>query len=297
MKFGLIANTRKETFWAKLPELLKWFHSSRIDLIISSRFCEQEGFESLNCGYPTAPEEELPEQCDMLLAIGGDGTILRAVQSVGGRETPILGINVGGLGFLTDIPLEKLTRKFEKILRGEYQIEKRLMLEALIEGDDLPLYALNEISIDKGNSVRVIQIETEIDGNFLNSYVADGLLVSTPTGSTGYSLSSGGPIVLPSTDVLIINPICPHSLTNRPVILPAGSNIRVVTRTEQPHFIVAADGRDVRHCATRTAMTIHKAPFAAHLVKPLNSNFFSLLHNKLNWGNDFRDKKRWSHDS
>jgi NAD+ kinase len=219
------------------------------------------------------------------------------VHLIGDRATPVLGINVGGLGFLTEIPLENFMEEFEKILQGKYRIEERLMLRGTINDNPEPLYALNEILIDKGSSVRVIQIEVEVEGHFLNSYIADGILVSTPTGSTGYSLSSGGPIVVPSTNVLVINPICPHSLTNRPTVIPADATIKAIIRTENPEFIIAADGRDVHYCKTRTHLTVEKAPYCAHLVKPLHSNFFHLLHSKLNWGKDFRDKTRWSHDS
>lgn len=295
MKFGLLANTRKELFWKALPNLLKWFTNQQIPVVISNRIAEN-GDVSLD-GFPIFPEEELPDYCDMILAIGGDGTILSTVHLIGDRATPILGINVGGLGFLTEIPLENFMEEFEKIVEGKYRIEKRLMLEGHINDNPEPLFALNEILIDKGSSVRVIQIEMEVEGQFLNSYIADGVLISTPTGSTGYSLSSGGPIVVPSTNVLVINPICPHSLTNRPTIIPADVILKAIIRTEHSEFIIAADGRDVHYCGTRTQLTVKKAPFCAHLVKPLDSNFFHLLHSKLNWGKDFRDKKRWSHDS
>ena len=295
MKFGLIANTRKELFWQALPALLKWFEEHGVKVLISHRIAENPNSPANT--FSIVDEKELPQHCDMILAIGGDGTILNTVHLVGEKGTPILGINAGGLGFLTEIPLENFTAEFEKILKNEYHTEKRVMLRGQIDGDPQPLYAINEILIDKGSSVRVIQIEMEIDGQFLNNYIADGVLVSTPTGSTGYSLSSGGPIVVPSTNVLVINPVCPHSLTNRPIIIPSDAKIKAVIRTESPEFIIAADGRDVHYCKTRTQLTISKAPFYAHLVKPLNSNFFRLLHSKLNWAKDFRDKKRWSYDS
>jgi NAD+ kinase len=295
LKFGLLANTRKELFWKALPNLLKWFKNKGVSVIISNRIAQDAA--SLPGTFPLVAEEELPHYCDMILAIGGDGTILSTVHLIGDRATPVLGINVGGLGFLTEIPLENFMEEFEKILQGKYRIEERLMLRGTINDNPEPLYALNEILIDKGSSVRVIQIEVEVEGHFLNSYIADGILVSTPTGSTGYSLSSGGPIVVPSTNVLVINPICPHSLTNRPTVIPADATIKAIIRTENPEFIIAADGRDVHYCKTRTHLTVEKAPYCAHLVKPLHSNFFHLLHSKLNWGKDFRDKTRWSHDS
>lgn len=295
MTFGLIANLKKDLFWRKLPNLLRWFKEQDVSVILSQRISEHPNYNG--SGIKSVPETELPHQCDMLLAFGGDGTFLHTVQLVGPQQTPILGINVGRLGFLTDIQFDDFTSAFTKILEGEYHIEERLILKGNVEGDEHPLYALNEFVIDKGRSIRVIQIKIEVDGQFLNSFVADGLLVSTPTGSTGYSLASGGPIVVPSANVFVINPICPHSLTNRPVIVPSDVKITAVTHSEYPEFIIAADGQDIRYCKSRTLLTVEKAPFTAHLVKPDNNNFFHLLHTKLNWGEDFRDKTRWSHNS
>ncbi len=295
MTFGLIANIQKELFWQKLPALLSWFKQQQVPLILSKRITENPNFNI--SGFSSFPDDELSKHCEMLLVFGGDGTFLHTVQLVGEDQTPILGINVGGLGFLTDIHFDDFTSAFTKILEGEYRIEERLILKGIIEGDPKPLYALNEFVIDKGNSIRVIQILIRVNDAFLNSLVADGLILSTPTGSTAYSLSSGGPIVVPSTNVLIINPICPHSLTNRPVIVPADMKITATTYTEHRDFIIAADGQDIRHCASRTQLTIETAPFTAHLVKPDTSNFFNLLHTKLNWGEDFRDKNSWSYKS
>lgn len=297
MKFGLIANVKKKLFWEKLPDILSWFADQKIPLFIDETIAQAEKSAALPEIFPVIPRPEICQNCDMILAIGGDGTILRTIQLIGEKETPVLGINVGGLGFLTEIPLEKFAGELREIARGHFRTEKRLILKGQIVAVNKPLFALNEIVIDKGNSIRVIKIEVAVDGHLLNSFIADGLLISTPTGSTGYSLSSGGPIIVPSTNVLVINPICPHSLTNRPVIVPADAKIETITRTEAPNFVAAADGQDMQHLPTRTKIDIEKADFCANLVKPLGSSFFQLLHSKLNWGQDFRDKNRWSHNS
>ena len=296
-RIGLVANVTKPLFWEQLPQLLKGLAGNDVTVFISDAIAAEAGDPSLFNHLQVLPNDRLPETCDIILAVGGDGTILRTVNLVGEKETPVLGINVGGLGFLTEIPLETFTEEFSHILSGNYRLEKRIMLRADISGETNPVFALNELVLDKGVSVRVIMVEVLVDGHFLNAYVADGLLISTPTGSTGYSLSAGGPIVVPSTEALIINPICPHSLTNRPVIIPADARIETVTRTESPDFIVSLDGQQAINCPTRTRVVIQKADFYANLVKPRESSFFDLLHNKLNLGKDFRDKNRWSHNS
>lgn len=297
MRYGLIANRRKKVFWQKLPDLLSWFRQRKVDIVLSREIVNDARFPLKKDTFPVAPEAEVAVTTEMVLAIGGDGNILHALQLIGEKATPVLGINAGGLGFLTEIPLDHFTEAFGKIHEGAYRVEKRIILKGSIKDDPLPMYALNEFIIDKAASVRVIQIIIEIDGHFLNTYVADGLLISTPTGSTGYSLSSGGPIIVPNIDVVVINPICPHSLTSRPIIIPATSSIRAIVRTEHDCFQVAADGRDIRPYTTRTEVKIKKADFPANLVKPLGSSFYQLLHNKLNWSKDFRDFQRWSHDS
>lgn len=297
MTFGLIANSRKELFWKTLPGLVTWFRDRKVPVLVSDMLAEHPHADLHGAAVEILPMTELIEKADMLIAFGGDGTMLRVVQLVGDRNIPILGVNVGGLGFLTEVTLEHFREEFDRILDGEYREEQRLVLKITTPGDPKPLYALNELVLDKGGSVRVIEIETRVNGQYLNSYIADGLILSTPTGSTGYSLSSGGPIVVPTADVVIINPICPHSLTNRPIILPADSVIEVVVRTEHDHFLIAADGQDVRHGISRQHLTVERAPFTARLVKPMGSDFFTLLQTKLRWGTDFRDKKRWSYNS
>ncbi|HQV34049.1 MAG TPA: NAD(+)/NADH kinase, partial [Calditrichia bacterium] len=190
MNFGLFANFTKERFWEALPGILSWFEVTGQKLNVPEAFVEHSW---ANTGHPAInvmPEAEMLDASEMLLVFGGDGTILRTVQSINEREMPILGINVGGLGFLTQIPLEHCTQELDKIINGKYEVESRRMLRCTGDIDGPPLCALNEILIDKGGFVRVIEIETSINGEFLNSFVADGLLISTPTGSTGYSLSS-----------------------------------------------------------------------------------------------------------
>ena len=163
MKIGIVANTTKPLFWKYLPELLDWFAGQSAEVIISEDIAHSEQFPN-GLKIESMPEHELPNHCEMLLAMGGDGTILRTIATIGKKETPILGVNLGGLGFLTEITIEKFTDEMSDILKGHYRIEERLMLHAQIDGIDEPLYALNEIVLDKGGSVREIEIEVHIDG-------------------------------------------------------------------------------------------------------------------------------------
>ncbi len=293
-KFGIFANPSKAILWKKLPEIFQTLKNSGVSLVCSPSVLRESLTDFSDC--LVLPDEEIAANSNMIIAFGGDGTVLRSVKLVGRYQTPILAVNVGGLGFMTEVLLEDFGKILPHILDGKYTVEKRLMLEGVVDGDPTPMYALNEITIEKGRSTRVIEVAVEIDGKYFNTYVADGLIVSTPTGSTGYSLSSGGPIVVPDSDSIILNPICPHSLTNRPVIISPKSDIETQIFTDYPKIVLSADNQDVREISSRTILKIHRAPFDAQLVKLPESDYFALLRNKLGWGEDFRDKLRWSYN-
>ncbi|MEJ2542770.1 MAG: NAD(+)/NADH kinase [Calditrichaceae bacterium] len=241
-------------------------------------------------------EDRLLRESQLILTLGGDGTILRAVQAITDKQIPILGVNLGGLGFLADTSPEKMINNLEAYLSENYFIENRIVLKCKIENDDQTYYALNDFVIDKSGFSRVIEIITHVDENLLNSYVADGLIISTPTGSTGYSLSAGGPILVPKTNVFIINPICPHSLTNRPVVINDNSQITLQVYTEYKEMNIYRDGQFVNNYPSGILINISKASFAIKLIKMKEMSFFETLRNKLHWGEDFRDKKRWSYN-
>ncbi len=294
LKLGIIANPRKSLLRKELPRILDVFEKVNFSVVLAANTAVD-----IPKGLPQPemlPEEEVPGNCDMIMTFGGDGTVLHTIQLVKAHQTPILAVNVGGLGFLTEIALENFESMIMNIADGKYRIEERMLLEGQIEGQSTPVHALNEISIEKGSSTRVIEIRVQLDGRYFNDDVADGLIVATPTGSTGYSLSSGGPIVVPTHRCIILNPICPHSLTNRPVITSEDSQIELQVFTESSTATLSADGQDVRKIPSRSRLTIHRASFNARLVKHESSDFFALLRNKLRWGTDFRDKQRWSYN-
>jgi NAD+ kinase len=288
---GIFINPFKSQLKEKLPAIIKQIKSTGLEIICPEASFDKDEMRFHECQI--LPASDIPPLCDMIFCFGGDGTVLRTVQIIKNHETPILAVNVGGLGFLTEVLLENFKTAFQSILLKEYIIEERLLLKGEIENDPTPMYVLNEFTIEKGRSTRVIEVEVDINDNYFNDYVADGLIISTPTGSTGYSLSSGGPIVVPTNHCIILNPICPHSLTNRPVIIPADSKIRTKIYTDYPQILISADNQDIREVPSRTEMTVAEAPFVAKLVKLPKSDYFSLLRNKLSWGGDFRDKLRW----
>jgi NAD+ kinase len=289
---GIFANPYKKLLKEKLPKLIQFLNNEDMNVYFPFGVFKNISPDTLPCTLMAA--EEIPANCDIILTFGGDGTVLRTAQLVKNHQKPILAVNVGGLGFLTEIQLDDFESAFRLILQENYRIEERVMLEAKIEGDERPLHALNEITIEKGRSPRVIEIKVDIDGRYFNDYVADGLIISTPTGSTGYSLSTGGPIVVPTSDCLILNPICPHSLTNRPVIIPTQSQMKAKIYTDYPEIIVAGDSQDIREFPSKTVLNIQMAPFHTRLIKYKDSDYFSLLRSKLAWGEDFRNKLRWS---
>lgn len=242
-----------------------------------------------------ANEKFIVDSAELIITLGGDGTLLRVVNILSNYSVNILGVNLGGLGFLANTPPEKLTTHATNYISGNYTIDERNMLVYSVKGSAKKYTALNDVVIDKAGSSRVIQIDTRIDGKLLNSYISDGLIISTPTGSTGYSLSAGGPIITPDTNVFILNPICPHSLTNRPVIINDSSVIDVEVWTESETFHILRDGQKHGEYPSGTKISIRKSPHSIRFVQSSSHNFFKTLIKKLSWGGDFRDKKRWTY--
>ena len=296
---GILVNPRKEQIVVPLNILNEWqkenLQSGRYNVEFLLSAVEARAVDHRFEYLKRADTETILEQAQIILACGGDGTILRTVQLVGPREIPIMGVNLGGLGFLAEATPEDLTRDLEDYLNGRYHIEERSLLECRIEDTNEKYFAFNDLVIDKAGFSRVIQIVTHVDNSLLNSYIADALIISTPTGSTGYSLSAGGPIVVPEANVFIINPICPHSLTNRPVVVPDTSNIRLQVHTEFKEVKLFRDGHEVSGYPSGTVFLITRANFSVRLIKMEHHSFYETLRNKLHWGEDFRNKKRWTY--
>jgi len=292
---GIVVNPRKKQVRAQLRKLNSWIgkneDSNRYLLCaFSSKYIDRQ-YDFLE----QASQSELRETADVIVTLGGDGTILHTVNWLCTKVIPILGVNLGGLGFLAEVSPEDLPANLEAYLKGNFLVESRSLLQCRAEGTNEPFYALNDLVIDKAGFHRVIEIITRVDGCLLNSYIADGLVVSSPTGSTGYSLSAGGPIVVPQSKVIIINPICPHSLTNRPVVIPDDRKITIQVFTEHECINIFHDGKKEGSYPSGSSFTVEKADFAIQLVQFKTNAFYQTLRNKLGWGEDFRDKNRWSY--
>lgn len=233
--------------------------------------------------------QECVEGSDLLVAFGGDGTILAAARLVGARGTPILGVNLGKLGFLAELSPDDMSHALGDILAGKFAVEERLVLEATTPA--MPgkvVYAVNDIVVDKSRSSRLIDVHLHIDGAFAVTYRGDGLIVSTPTGSTGYALSNNGPIVIPTCGVIGITPIAPHTLNGRPLIVPETSEIRIEVQADSDEVLISSDGQAETLVQPPAEVRIRKAPFPVRLVKRVDRSYFDVLRAKLFWGADAR---------
>jgi NAD+ kinase len=248
---------------------------------------QQAETDSLGDGLKTVAETELAARVDLVVAIGGDGTLLHAARHVAERGVPLLGINRGRLGFLTDISPEHMFDAIDAILAGDYLEERRLMLKAEIaDGTPHPrLVALNDVVLQKGETGRMLDFVTTVDGSYVNTHRGDGLIVATPTGSTAYALSCGGPIIQPNVDALVMVPICPHTLSDRPLVLKLTSSIEVrVDAGADSAAQVVCDGEAMGRIASGDVLRIGLAKETVTLLHPRDYNYYELLRSKLNWG-------------
>jgi NAD+ kinase len=277
---GLIGNTRKPEISDVLPKYIALLKKLGSPFVLETETANFIG-DKHSKAYPA---DKLVTHCDLLLSFGGDGTLLASAQLVFKHPVPILGINLGGLGYLAELSPEELFDRTDALLRGEYLVENRLVLEAKVNDDTDSLYALNEVTIDKAGSVRTIQLRASIDGKYLNTYNADGLIVATPTGSTAYSLSTGGPILEPTMAAIILVPICPHTLAHRPVVIQDDKEIEVVVTASDSHVMVIVDGHRSIRQPSGVRVTIKKAEYPMHLVRFPGRYFYDVLREKLKWG-------------
>ncbi len=277
-----------------IRDIFVFFNENKVELVIEEKFLEilyKE--EILKKEYKTfASYKELDSSFDVLLSIGGDGTILRAATFVRDSGIPILGINAGRLGFLATVPKDNIQEFLQLILDKKYSISKRtlLSLESSTKNEELEEinFALNEITVSRKDTTSMITVETALNGEYLNSYWADGLIIATPTGSTGYSLSCGGPVLTPDVKSLVITPIAPHNLNARPLVITDDTEIELKVSGRENQYLVSLDSRIVT-VDNNTILKIKKTPFEINMIEIHNETFLKTLRKKLLWGEDKRN--------
>jgi len=290
MRFGIIGNLEKAGLREAVTLLLDQLETSGMEYLLEERILPILGDTAVRrLSICSAGMDECVSKADILVAFGGDGTILAAARLVGARGTPILGVNLGKLGFLAEVAPEDMHVMIGNILANRFVVEDRLVLEA--SSPALPgrtIHAVNDIVVDKSRSPRLIDIETHIDGAFAVTYRGDGLIISTPTGSTAYALSNGGPIVTPISGVIGITPISPHTLSGRPLIVPDTSAIRVIVHAHTDEVLFSSDGQVEGFVRPPAELSIRKAAYCLRLVKRVDRSYFDVLRAKLLWGQDAR---------
>ena len=278
---GIIIKRNKPEALDATRTIIEWLDKKGVRVLLDPEVAAR-------VGHPHQVErDDMPSQADVLMVLGGDGTLLSVARLKGIESIPILGINLGGLGFLTETLKEEMFGVLEKVVAGDFETDKRLMLKATIYQGKRAIEqrtVLNDIVINKGALARIIDLETHIDGGYLTTFKADGLILSTPTGSTAYSLAAGGPIVYPSLDSIIMNPICPHTLTNRPLVLPGSVKVRVILRSANQDVHITLDGQAEMPLGVGDAVEVERAGVYIHLIKSPHKTYFELLRTKLRWG-------------
>jgi len=264
-----------------VPELVAWLHERNVRVQLDEEAALYAG------GEDGMPREKVPEGAQLVIVLGGDGTLLAAARAVAGRVIPIFPVNFGGLGFLTAITLDQLYPELERALHGEQRVVPRRMLhgDLVRAGQTMRSYeALNDIVINKTQIARMIDLETYVDQQYIGTFKADGLIVSTPTGSTAYSLSAGGPILYPAVEAVCITPVCPHMLTNRPVLVPDNMVIRIICRASDKEAFLTVDGQVGEPLHQEDHIICRSSEHCVHLVRPPKMYFFDVLRQKLKWG-------------
>jgi NAD+ kinase len=288
MRFGITGNTNKVNLWNPVEEFITWLASTEMSYLLSPGVgagLGERGFatDSLDIA---GTDDEFHESVDIVLSFGGDGTLLNTAHRIGSRRIPVLGVNFGRLGFLANIESSGLADAIRRIVAGDYLVDERLVLRAARSNDhDLPEpWALNEFTVQRTGETGLLSMEVRVNDILLNRYWADGLIVSTPTGSTAYSLAVGGPIMAPGCGGILINPIASHTLTVRPIVIPEDSVIDVRVIDPDKSYVVTADG--VSQVLERESPTIRirKADHAVRLVTFPDQDYYSTLRSKLMWG-------------
>ena len=279
---GIISKPKKAEIGQIVPPLVRWLRERKINVVI-----DKETATIVGSDEASVSRNEIPSQADLLIVLGGDGTLLAAARVIKKKNLPILAINLGGLGFLTETPVESLYPALEEVLAGKAKTRPRtqMYVEVIRAGESISQFrSLNDIVLNKAAIARILDFEVCVDRDFVASYRADGVIVSTPTGSTAYSLAAGGPVVLPSVNALIIAPICAHALSSRPLVIPDTVTVDVTIKTPRESVFLTVDGQVGVALRTDDLVRVKKAEQVVELVVPSSQTFYDILRQKLRWG-------------
>jgi NAD+ kinase len=286
-RIGIVLKPHQPDALTRLCELAEWLAERNIE-IVGGPEIERERIEhQTGCSVKEVSPQDMASNVDLILVLGGDGTMIATARMVGNKEIPVVGINYGGLGYLAEFRIEELYTALESILTGNYRLEQRVMLSVELFRGQEPLSknrVLNDVVINKSALARIIEIDAYMNGQFVNSFRADGLIVSTPTGSTAYNLSAGGPVIYPSMRAVVITPICPFTLSNRPIVVPDESIIELRLKTANEDVALTLDGQVGFPLKPEDRVVISKSQATFNLVQPANRNYFEVLRDKLRWG-------------
>jgi len=280
---GIVSKPLKDKNISVLNALIKWLEEKGKKVFLDKDTASfAENFKGTVCR-----KSDLPNHVELIIVLGGDGTFLSVARIVIKKNIPILGVNLGSLGFLTETPLDNMYNSLDAVFTGQYKTDQRLMLRAHVhrQGERIAEYtALNDIVINKGAIARIITMSTYVDHKFVTTYRADGLIISSPTGSTAYSLAAGGPIIYPDLDVIVVSPICPHSLGNRSIVIPASCSIEITLESQTEDVFLTLDGQVGFTLRANDVVEIKKADTTIKLIQNLDRNYFEILRTKLGWG-------------
>ena len=283
-KIGIWGNTEKKSFWKILPGLLDWSKDNNLEVFLTTRIINNPKAKGLK-GSPIETSNKFNE-LDFILSLGGDGTFLSLSRALGNIDTPILGIHLGDLGFLAKVILSDLYVRLNQVISGNYQVEKRMLIQASVlkPNKKINFVALNDFVFTNGESHRMLSTLVEVDSHFVGNYKSDGLIISTPTGSTAYSLSAGGPIVTPGVDSIVITPTSAHTLTSRPIVIPGVSKITIAFSNADKSILFIADGQIYDTLDPSCKIEITKTNYSVSLIDFKDTDYFDTLRIKMGWG-------------
>ncbi|MGA2630020.1 MAG: NAD(+)/NADH kinase [Terriglobia bacterium] len=281
-RVGIVSKPKKTEIREVVPPLIAWLRERAIEV-----FIDKETASIVESPARPVSRNEMAGMVDLLVVLGGDGTLLATARALNRKPVPLLAVNLGGLGFLTVITRDDIYPALESVLAGQSQIERRVQIEGeLVRADEVisSFLALNDVVLNKGAIARILDFDVLVDGRLISTYKADGLIVSTPTGSTAYSLAAGGPIVAPAVAAFIVTPICAHTLTLRPLVLPDTAQIEITVKSQREAAYLTVDGQVGLACHSDDSVRLRKASSYVEIVQPPTKDYFEILRQKLKWG-------------